>query len=200
MAEQKIAARVEELGGEGFVVRSPAVGIVDAVPQVGIYLNAMEGFLTLRVLGRRNLVLLPRGVQGRVVEQYVEGRWIAVEHNQPLLRLRVGLEATTDEREHGPATAGARPGGEADLITVPAPSDGIFYRRPTPESPAYVEAGQAVARGAVLGLVEVMKSFNQILYGGPGLPERGTVAKVLAEDAVEVKFGQPLFLIKLEGD
>jgi biotin carboxyl carrier protein len=198
MAEQKIAARVEERGAEGFMVRSPAVGIVDAVPNVGIYLNAMEGFLTLRVLGRRHLVLLPRGVQGRVVEQFVEGRSVAVEHNQPLLLLRTGLDGAAEDRDRVAAARGAAAGGEGDLITVTAPSDGIFYRRPTPQSPPYVEAGQAVARGTVLGLVEVMKSFNQILYGGPGLPERGTVAGVLVENAVEVKFGQPLFRIKPE--
>ena len=50
--------------------------------------------------------------------------------------------------------------------------------------------------GTVLGLVEVMKSFNQIAYGGPGLPERGTVAKVLVQDAAEVTYGQTLFLIR----
>jgi biotin carboxyl carrier protein len=48
----------------------------------------------------------------------------------------------------------------------------------------------------VLGLVEIMKCFNQITYGGPGLPERGRVAEILAEDAAEVQFGQVLFRIK----
>jgi biotin carboxyl carrier protein len=45
-------------------------------------------------------------------------------------------------------------------------------------------------------MVEVMKSFNQIVYGSPGLPERGVVVAIEVEDAVEVKFGQPLFLIR----
>jgi biotin carboxyl carrier protein len=31
---------------------------------------------------------------------------------------------------------------------------------------------------------------------GPGLPQRGQVAKILAEDASEVQFGQVLFQIK----
>ena len=50
--------------------------------------------------------------------------------------------------------------------------------------------------GTVLGLVEVMKCFNQITYGGPDLPARGTVAQILAEDAAEVQFGQALFRVK----
>ena len=77
-----------------------------------------------------------------------------------------------------------------------APSEGVFYRRPSPDSPPYVEEGARVESGAVLGLVEVMKSFNQITYGGPGLPERARVERVLAEDSVEVQFGQRLFLIR----
>jgi acetyl-CoA carboxylase biotin carboxyl carrier protein len=195
MAELKIAARIEEGEGQSFLIRSPSVGVVDAMPALGLYLNPMEGFLALRVLGRRHLVLLPRGVQGRVCERFVEGSSVPVEYNQPLLRLRAGLEAGEAERERIGASAST---GATDLIAVPAPSDGIFYRRPGPESPNYVEVGQSIARGAVLGLVEVMKSFNQILYGGPGLPERGQVAAVLCEDACEVKFGQPLFRIKPE--
>ena len=196
MAELKIAARIEEGEGGSFLVRSPSVGVVDAMPKEGLYLNAMEGFLSLRILGRRHVVLLPRGVQGRIAERFVEGWSVPVEYNQPLLRLRVGLDAG-EERERIAGASGAA--GAADLIAVPAPSDGIFYRRPSPESPNYVEVGQSIARGAVLGLVEVMKSFNQILYGGPGLPERGQVAAILVDDNCEVKFGQPLFRIKPEG-
>jgi hypothetical protein len=138
-------------------------GVVDGVPGVGIYVNAMEGFMTLGSLGRRNLVLLPRGVQGRVAEELVGGRNVAVEYNQPLLRLRAGLDVAELEleRERAAGTGAAR--GESDLIAVPSPSDGIFYRKPGPDSPCYVEVGGAVSRGTVLGLVEVMKSFNQIL-------------------------------------
>ena len=48
----------------------------------------------------------------------------------------------------------------------------------------------------MLGLVEIMKCFYQITYDGPGLPEKGQVAKILADDASEVHFGQALFSIK----
>jgi acetyl-CoA carboxylase biotin carboxyl carrier protein len=195
MGELKIAARVEHCDDGSFLVRAPAVGVVDAMPAPGLYLNAMEGFLSLRVLGRRHVVLLPRGVQGRVTERFALGRSVPVEYDQPLLRLRAGAsEASDEERRLAAEAAGA--GAERDLFAVPSPSDGIFYRRASPDAPPYVEVGQAVARGSVLGLVEVMKSFNQILYGGPGLPERGSVAAILVDDTREVKFGQPLFRIK----
>ena len=77
-----------------------------------------------------------------------------------------------------------------------APSHGTFYRRPAPGSPAYVEPGATVETDAVVGLVEVMKCFNPIAYGGPGLPASGIVTRVLVEDSTEVHFGQPLFWIR----
>jgi len=199
MADQRLVARVEEGEGGAFLIRSPAVGVVDTVPALGLYLNAMESCLDLRILGERHPVLLPRGVQGRVAEQLVSGRQVPVQYNQPLLRLSAGLAVTDEERRRIEASGTAGAAGAADLIAVRAPSDGIFYRRPGPDSPAYVEVGQPVSRGSVLGLVEVMKSFNQIVYGSPGLPERGLVASIAVEDAAEVSFGQPLFMIKPEG-
>ena len=174
-------------------MRSPAVGVADGVPKVGVYLNPMEGFLTLTVLNRRHLVLLPHEVGGRVVEQLIEDTYTPVGYNQPLLRLsQVAAEAAAGPREA--ATGGAA--SDAGLIKVSAPSEGVFYRRPTPDSPAYVEEGTEVATGTVLGLVEVMKSFNQITYGGPGLPERARVERISVDDAAEVSFGQILFLVR----
>ncbi len=195
MPEQTLIARVDALGSPEapeFLVRAPAVGVIDSVPEEGLYLNALQGAFTLRVLGRRHRVLLPRGVQGRVGERLVAGRSVPVEFGQPLLRLRAGAESAAVEQRRSAVAAGA----DGELIAVPAPSDGIFYRRASPESPPYVELGAAVAQGTVLGLVEVMKSFNQIAYGSPGLPERGTVERILVEDSAEVSFGQALFLIR----
>jgi len=52
--------------------------------------------------------------------------------------------------------------------------------------------GSEIATGGVLGLVEIMKCFNQITCGGAGLPDRGQVDEILAE----VQLGQVLFQIK----
>ena len=192
---QKIVARIEPQPDDSILVRSPGVGVVDRVPEQGIYLNPMASFVRLRVLNHWQSVLLPRNVKGWVTERFVTETHHPVEYNQPLVRLRRGLESGA-EAATGAGGAGGDEQQDQDLITVAAPSEGIFYRRPGPDSPSYVEEGSAVENGTVLGLVEVMKSFNQILYGGPGLPERGTVARICAEDNGEVTFGQALFLIK----
>jgi biotin carboxyl carrier protein len=56
----------------------------------------------------------------------------------------------------------------ADEQTIRAQIPGIFYRRPEPGSPPYVEAGDAVEAGTVVGLVEVMKQFYEVQAEGAG--------------------------------
>lgn len=45
---------------------------------------------------------------------------------------------------------------------IKSPLPGIFYRRPSPDDPAFKEDGDDVAAGDVIGLVEVMKSFHEV--------------------------------------
>ncbi|MBD3895950.1 biotin carboxyl carrier domain-containing protein [Halomonas sp. ML-15] len=45
---------------------------------------------------------------------------------------------------------------------IQAPFPGVFYRTPSPDEPVYVEEGQAVQAGDVIGLIEVMKQFVEL--------------------------------------
>ena len=81
------------------------------------------------------------------------------------------------------------------MADIRSPIPGTFYRRPSPDEPVYKEVGDTVAAGDVVGLVEVMKTFNQILFGGPGFPEEGTVTEIRAEDGEEVESGQILVVV-----
>jgi len=199
MAERTLIARVrpDEADPELRVLASPAVGVADGAPPAGAYLNPFDRLLTLTILHRRYTLRLPRDLQGRIVAALVPDAATPVAWDQPLARL--DPRALTAETA-GAAAAGAggagEESGEAGLVVVPAPSEGIFYRRSSPDAPVYVEVGSHVSSGSVLGLVEVMKCFNQIAYGGAGLPERGEIAKILAEDSSEVEFGQPLFWVR----
>ncbi len=68
-----------------------------------------------------------------------------------------------------------------------SPLPGTFYRRPAPDKPSYKEAGDAVAKGDVVGLVEVMKTFFEVKADAGG-----RVIKFLAENEDAVQAGQPL--------
>ncbi len=83
---------------------------------------------------------------------------------------------------------------EADtegLVPIVSPMVGSFYRSPSPNAPPYVDVGQRVNAGQVVGIIEAMKLMNEIES-----EISGTVAKVLVENAQAVEFNQPLYLVK----
>ena len=74
---------------------------------------------------------------------------------------------------------------------VLSPLPGTFFRTPAPDQPPYKEAGDAVAVGDVIGLIEVMKSFHEVKS-----EVGGTVVKFLRENEAAVMAGQPLLEIE----
>lgn len=67
---------------------------------------------------------------------------------------------------------------------------GTFYRRPSPDEPAYVEIGSEVEADAPLCLVEVMKLYTTIYA-----KTRGRIARICASDAELVEYDRILFII-----
>ena len=51
---------------------------------------------------------------------------------------------------------------------VQSPLPGIFYRRPAPDQPPFVEDGDTVTAEQTIGLVEVMKQFAEVKAGAGG--------------------------------
>jgi acetyl-CoA carboxylase biotin carboxyl carrier protein len=200
MAEKTLIARVHPDGVESgiLLVNSPAVGVVDFLPPARVFLNRFDRVGVIRILGERYAIRLPRDVQGRVSRVHLPEARTPVAYDAPLLVLDRNPDVSDIARAHEAGEDAASVSGtlKDSVITVSAPSEGIFYRRPAPDAPAFVEVGSRVSTGSVLGMVEVMKCFNQIAYGGPGLPERGEVVRVLLDDSTEVAFGQPLFLVR----
>jgi acetyl-CoA carboxylase biotin carboxyl carrier protein len=72
-----------------------------------------------------------------------------------------------------------------------APLTGVFYRASTPGAPPFASVGDVVAAGAVVGLIETMKIFNEVLA------ERGgRIAVILAESGQLVHAGETLMTIE----
>jgi acetyl-CoA carboxylase biotin carboxyl carrier protein len=200
MAERTLIAKVrkDDEHPETLLVTSPVVGMADGAPKSGLFLNPFDRVITMKILNVRYALRLPRDVHGRVTEVFIPNSYTPVAYGQLLARLDPRALDIAGESAGGSAEAAAE-GEDAGLVTVPAPSDGIFYRRSSPDSPPYVEVGSRVTSGSMLGLVEIMKCFHHITYGGLGLPESGEIVKILAEDVSEVRFGQPLFQVKPNG-
>lgn len=79
---------------------------------------------------------------------------------------------------------------DAKYITVKSPIIGTFYRKPSPDKPAFVEVGSTIKAGDVLCVIEAMKLFNEIES-----EVSGKIVKVLVDDSSPVEFDQPLFLV-----
>jgi acetyl-CoA carboxylase biotin carboxyl carrier protein len=71
--------------------------------------------------------------------------------------------------------------------TIKAQMPGTFYRRPDPESDPYVEEGDEVSAGDTVGLIEVMKNFQEVKA-----EEDGAISKFLVGDEESVDAGQDL--------
>jgi biotin carboxyl carrier protein len=79
----------------------------------------------------------------------------------------------------------------ARLMYISSPLTGVFYRRPAPDAPPYVEVGQLVEEGEAVGLVEAMKVFNEITSDW-----RGRIVQILMDDAQLVEAGQRLIALE----
>ncbi|MCX6203106.1 MAG: acetyl-CoA carboxylase biotin carboxyl carrier protein [Bacteroidetes bacterium] len=80
-----------------------------------------------------------------------------------------------------------------NLLTIKSPMIGTFYRRAAPDKPLMAEEGTEVSPGKVVCIIEAMKLFNEIES-----EIKGTIVKILVEDASPVEYDQPLFLVQPE--
>lgn len=71
--------------------------------------------------------------------------------------------------------------------TIDAPMVGVFYRRPSPAAPPFVEEGDEVTAETTIGILELMKMMSPVVAGTAGV-----VTRFLVADGEAVEFGQPL--------
>ncbi len=84
------------------------------------------------------------------------------------------------------------PSGE--LLAIPAPMIGTFYRAESPGAPPFVEPGARVEPTTVVCLIEVMKMMNSVPAG-----VAGTIVEVCIENAELVEYGTALFQVQPDG-
>ncbi len=77
------------------------------------------------------------------------------------------------------------------LVEIRSPMVGTFYKRPSPDKPAYLNIGDEIEPGKIICIIEAMKLFNEIES-----EISGKVVKILVDDSSPVEFDQPLFLVE----
>lgn len=98
------------------------------------------------------------------------------------------------------APAAAQPAAEPAPAAAPAPSAalsitspmvGTFYRAPSPGAAPFIEVGDHVKKGQVIGIIEAMKLLNEV-----EADQDGVVKAFAAENGQPVEFGQPLVILE----
>ena len=119
-------------------------------------------------------------------------------HGLVAIRLKEGdkeieLRRETDGYSAGPPAGAARMARQAEAAgeAIPSPMVGVFYSRPSPDEETFVQPGDRISVGQVIGIIEAMKVFNHIES-----PVSGVLQKCLAEDGQVVQEGDPLFVLE----
>jgi len=95
----------------------------------------------------------------------------------------------SDSGRNAERTKGELP--EIKGIPVKAPLVGTFYCAPSPEEKPFVNVGQSVKKGDVIGIIEAMKLMNEITA-----PEDGVVKVIFAENGNMVEYGEVLMVLE----
>ena len=78
-----------------------------------------------------------------------------------------------------------------NLKPIISPLSGVFYCRPAPDQPPFVEEGTQVKKGQTLCLLETMKVFTKVKA-----PVDGIVTEIAVEDENIVEKNQVIMKIQ----
>jgi acetyl-CoA carboxylase biotin carboxyl carrier protein len=95
--------------------------------------------------------------------------------------------------ESTPEPTGEEEGVESPGSQIKAPLGGVFYRSPSPKSPAYVKEGDRIVVGQTIGIIEAMKVMNEIKS-----ELTGRILKILVENGKPVEPNQTMFIVETE--
>ncbi len=171
-------------------VTSPGVGLWEPALRPGQLVRPGDAIGWLHVLGAAIRVDAPataRGVVIAIADGAAGRARVPVGHGARLYRLdpsraaEAGAAASTTTAA---STAGAG-------LAFAAPTSGRFYGRPAPGKPPFVAVGDVIRDGHTVCMLEVMKTFNRVIYdaGELGLPEAARVTAIEVVDEQDVEAG-----------
>jgi acetyl-CoA carboxylase biotin carboxyl carrier protein len=175
-------------GSGGVELLAPMPGLWRGAPRPGTVVQAGDALGALDVLGVLHELRVPDGIRGRVAGDAMPPGERVVAHGDVLAEL-VELAAADGPTTAGVAAAKAEDGAR---LLFRSPLSGRYYARPSPDKPSFVAPGDELTVGQTVALLEVMKTFNRLAYGGAGLPERARVKAVLVRDEDDVQAGTPI--------
>jgi acetyl-CoA carboxylase biotin carboxyl carrier protein len=168
---------------------SPAVGYFRPALAPGALVTPGAILGKLEVLGVLHVIVASGDHSGVIVGDADRRARIPVGFGTPLFEIDPNAVAT------GVAPAVPRSQTARGLVFL-APSSGRFYRRSAPDKPYFVEVGGTLSDGQPVGLLEVMKTFHRVSYGGDGLPSPAKVKAILVEDGADIETGDAILEVE----
>lgn len=178
----------------GDELRAPAPGFFRLLVAADHLIAPGDVIGELEILGRVTRVTAPR-VRG--LAQLPATRGGPALARRPVAYGDVLVRVTTDVALGALESASAgTAAAAAHGLVFRAPTSGRFYGRPSPDKPAFTSPGTELAAGATVCLLEVMKTFHRVTYGGAEVPPRARVKDVLVADGADVNQGDPLLALE----
>lgn len=187
-----LRARLVRLPDGKLRLEAPTVGLYRGEPRPGTLVGPDQPIGQLEILGVLHHLLAPAEAAGLVLppDSRNQPSRRPVEHGSLLVLL--DPEAVTAGAVQG-AGPGRNAAATAAAMVFRAPTAGRWYTRPGPGKPPLIEAGTLLVHGQAVGLIEVMKTFSRLHYGGEDLPARARVRVIVVRDEEDVAAGDTLF-------
>lgn len=186
-----------EKKGSIISVKSPIVGIYDMMPAVNSPVSEHSSLGRIRNLHTEFRLVFAAPVRGQIIGISHSDKMAKVQYGEELFQLETKAANVTSKKDLSPRKRGHQPEIK-DGHTIRAFTTGIFYLTSSPESPPFVTEGQIILKGKVMGLIEVMKTFNQIIFQGIEGKDSSEwkIKEIFPRNGEEVKLGDPLFLLE----
>ena len=172
-------------------IRSPAVGVWHYALNNNALVGPGISIGTLEILGARYRLVMPDCV-GLVRISTSVMQPLDVGYNDPLFLVDVNqtLSAADSDTENvnEPASTG---------LVFCAAQAGRYYDRPAPDQPPFVQPGDTIKTGDPVCLLEIMKTFTRVIYGGPDLPPSVCVAEIIPVNGADIAAGDAILRFEL---
>lgn len=122
-----------------------------------------------------------------------EGELYLEAHDKKIVETDLAAAKSTDYQG---SNVGAPPHEINEFIEIRCKQVGTFYTQPDENSTeTFVKEGDFVNAGDQIGLVEVMKLFNEVT-----VEHSGVIEKILVTNGEMVEYDQVIMLLKPEGE
>ncbi len=179
---------------EGFTVHSPLVGMAQNFPSEGTLLAPGSLIGRIQVISRLYNIYLPGNISGRVGKLSTRDKVRALDYQEKIFDLSPLGSIEESDASVGEVSLSSK--ASDGCYEIKSPTDGMFYEKPSPDAAPYIQEGMVISQGKIVGLVEVMKTFNQIFFDDAYAPKKAKVVEICVGDATEITSGQTLFRLE----